>query len=321
MEDRTRAPETYLDPQMKAFIAEGAALAKGLPDTFSAPIDVARAAIETAQRPVAVGGPVMHRTEDRWIDIGGRRMLVRLHLPSDRPNRPVIVFFHGGGWTWNSIDTHDRVAREYAARTGFAVAASDYAMAPEYRFPIPMEECVRVVRWFAEHGADWGLDGTRIAVAGDSAGANLALAVCMVLRGSAHSPKAALLNYGSYEPSYDRDAHRWLGESTLSPQTWKLKWFWQNYLGQPDTDDWRAAPMRGSLANLPPLRLQVGQLDILCDENRDLAEKVRGEGTEAECIVYPGVTHGFLRAAGRVDMADKALADGAEWLSAILSPS
>jgi acetyl esterase len=313
-EDRTRPPESYLDPQMKEFLRLSAAAAASYPNTFEVPINEARAAIEAAQRPFAADGPRMHLTEDRWIDIGGRRILVRYHQPTPRTGTPVIVFLHGGGWTWNSIDTHDRVAREYAERTGFVVLSPDYAMAPEYPFPIPVQECVRVVEWLSRHGGDWGIDPTRIAIGGDSAGANLSLAACMMLRGTPAMPRAALLNYGAFEPRYDRDAHRWLGESTLSPQTWKMKWFWRSYLQADDTTDWRAAPLLGSLADLPPLRIQVGQLDILCDENRALAEAAQKAGTEAECIVYPGVTHGFLRAVGHVDVAAKAIQDGSDWL-------
>lgn len=318
-EDRTQAPETYLDPQMKEFLRLSAAAAAAYPNTYEVPLNEARAAIEAAQRPTAEGGPKMHLTQDRWMDIGGRRMQVRYHQPTAATGGPVFVFLHGGGWTWNSIDTHDRVAREYAARTGFTVLAPDYAMAPEYPFPIPVQECVRVVEWLAANGSEWGVDGSRIAIGGDSAGANLALGTCMILRDKPACPRGALLNYGAYEPRYDRDSHRWLGESTLSPQTWKMKWFWHSYLQADDTDDWRAAPLRGSLADLPPLRIQCGQLDILCDENRALAEAAQKAGTEAEFTLYPGVTHGFLRAVGHVEIAARAMQDGSDWLRKVLA--
>lgn len=318
-EDRSRPPEEYLDPQMKEFLRLSAAAAAGQPNTFEVPIAQARAAIETAQRPVAQGGPVMHLTEDRWMDIGGRRMQVRYHQPTPATGGPAFVFLHGGGWTWNSIDTHDRVAREYAARTGFTVLSADYAMAPEYPFPTPILECVRVMEWLEQHGAEWGVDGSRVAVGGDSAGANLALATCMILRDKPASPRGALLNYGAYEPRYDRDAHRWLGESTLSPQTWKMKWFWRSYLQADTTDDWRAAPLLGSFEGLPPLRIQVGQLDVLCDENADLAERTAAADVDTQFEVYPGVTHGFLRAVGHVETAARAMQDGSEWLKRVLA--
>jgi len=319
MEDQTRAPESYLDPQMKEFIAYTASMAAKFGNTFELTINEARAAIEEAQRPAAEGGPVMFESRDRWIDIGGRRMLVRHHKPTDESGTPVMLFFHGGGWTWNSIDTHDRVAREYASRTGYSVMMVDYAMAPEYPFPIPVLESAQAIEWFIRHGEKWGVDGTRMAVGGDSAGANLALAATMILREEGKPlPKAMLLNYGAFDDDLTRQSFEWIGNSTLSPQTWKIKWFLKNYLQTDTCDDWRALPLKGSLANLPPARVQVGQLDVLRDENIALAEAIRAAGGEAECVVYPGVTHGFLRAVGRVDVADQAIQQGSEWMMAKL---
>lgn len=308
-------PEDHLDPQMKDFLAMTAAEARKHGNPFALPIREARAAIEAAQRPFAVGGPEMASIDNRWIEIDGRRLLARVYLPQERHKGPAVVFLHGGGWTWNSIDTHDRVAREYASRTGFAVIAPDYAMAPEYPFPTPLMECMQVVEWLQANGAELAIDAERIAVAGDSAGANLALATCMMLRERrGMAPAAALLNYGAFSTRTDRPSFDWLGESTLSPQTWKIRWFWKSYLGTETTDDWRAAPLCGNLAGLPPIRVQVGELDVLHDENVELADRVRQAGGQAECAVYDGVTHGFLRAAGRVDQADRALEDGSQWL-------
>jgi acetyl esterase len=304
---------------MKLFLQESTQAAAQYVNTFDAPIMEAREAVEQAQQPFAAGGPQMASIDERWIQIGGRRILARHYRPTAEPNLPVIVFFHGGGWTWNSIDTHDRVAREYAARTGFSVVAPDYAMAPEYPFPTPLNECVQVIQWLSSHGHEWGVDGGRLAVSGDSAGANLALAACMMLRNTDAMPRAALLNYGAYDQSYDRQSYVWIGDSSLSPQTWKMKWFWRNYLQSDRSEDWRAVPLKGSFENLPPLRLQVGQLDVLRDENLELARAAKEQGVDAECIVYPGVTHGFLRAAGRVSTADRALQEGSDWLHAKLN--
>lgn len=313
--DQRLPPEHYLDPQMARYLAEQARVAALYGDRFDTSIPIARAAIEAAQKPFNAGGPVMAAVTDRWIPINGRRALLRHYQPTLDKNLPVIVFLHGGGWTWFSIDTHDRLAREYAARTGCAVVAPDYALSPEYPFPIPLLECVQVLEWLHEHGESWGMDGTRIAVCGDSAGANLALAATMMLREAPARPRAALLGYGVYDQDYERESYRWIGESSLSPQTWKMKWFWQNYLQTgARSSDWRAVPILGEFAGLPPMLLQVGRLDVLHDENLVLAARARAEGVDAVCLVYPGMVHGFLRAVGWVDEADKALTEGAAWL-------
>src|SRR4051812_22180618 len=96
--------------------------------------------------------------------------------------RGVLVYFHGGGWVWANVDTHDRMTREYAAAGEVAVVSVDYALSPEAKFPQALLECAAVVRFIAEHGADWGLDSTRILLGGDSAGGNLALAAALLLR-------------------------------------------------------------------------------------------------------------------------------------------
>lgn len=316
MDTRRTTPPGPLDPQLAAFNQARAAAAARLPDPYRSPLDIARQAVEDAQVPLAAGGPRMHASSDRWLVIPGRRIQVRLHLPTAAPKLPVLVFLHGGGWVWNSIDTHDRVARETAARGGIAVVAPDYALAPEYPFPHALRECVAVVRWLRAHGHEWGLDGSRIAIGGDSAGGNLALGTALALR-DAGEPllRGALLNYAPLDPSLNTDSYR-----RFSAQQERMAWYWAQYLQatarQPAPT---AAPTRAELHGLPPLRIQVGELDALIDENLALAERARASGIDTELTVYPGMTHAFLRAVGHVDMAARALDEGAAWLRRVLA--
>ncbi len=134
----------------------------------------------------ADSGGADHRSLRRptdWVAARGqRRIYCRVYRPRLDSPLPVLVWFHGGGWVWASVDTHDRLCREYAAAADVAVVSVDYALSPEAKFPQAVEECAAVVRHVAEHGADWGLDGSRILLGGDSAGGNLCLATALLLR-------------------------------------------------------------------------------------------------------------------------------------------
>src|SRR3954447_22735007 len=159
------------DPEMlashEAFLAEAAELP---PIALQAPFDPQRAINDALAMTMAEGGPTMAESSDRWVAGRGRRILCRLHRPIDEPGLPVLVYFHGGGWVWASIDTHDRLTREYAAAGRCAVVSVDYALSPEAKFPQALEECAAVVRWIAAHGAEWGLDPARIALGGGGGG-------------------------------------------------------------------------------------------------------------------------------------------------------
>ncbi|MGO4388241.1 alpha/beta hydrolase [Microvirga sp. 2YAF29] len=309
-----QTPDEKLDPQMRAFLEEVAASAAELPNPFHSPIQLARAAIEKTLRPFAMGGPAMASSIDRELALGGRTIRLRHYRPENACG-PLILYIHGGGWTWESIETHDRMAREYAALTGLAVVAPDYSLAPENPFPAALDECIDLLQEVHLNAPDWGAEAGILAI-GDSAGANLALSAAMSLRGNPAMPKALLLNYGAYARDFDRDSYRWIDASSLSPKTGHIKWFWRNYQGERTDCGWRSEPLLGPFDGLPPMRLQVARLDVLHDENLAVARTAQEVGVEVECSVYPGVTHGFLRAVGRVSIADQAFRDAARWIAA-----
>ena len=313
------APDPRWDPEMLAFSAmmeaEGA---KFPPITLTLPLDGARATTEALNLPLCAGGPVMAETADRWLPVMGRRLLCRFHKPS-KGLLPVLIYFHGGGWVWNSIDTHDRLMRDYAAGGGCAVIGPDYALSPEAAFPQAIEECAAVVRWVARHGAEWGLDPARIAIGGDSAGANLAMGVALLLRRTDPDIpfSGILLNYGVFDSDLDTPSYREFAEGYFLTRE-KMAFYWNCYCPRhADRLNPLVAPLHADLKGLPPVLLHIAELDVLASENHAMEAKLREAGVEVESRLFPGTAHGFLRAANHVKAARDAAADGGAWLRRI----
>ena len=172
------------DPEMRAFTAMMEERGRAFPPVkLELPLDAARVSNNgPGEALAAVSGPAMAESGDRWLPVRGRRLACRVQKPRTDAALPVMVYIHGGGWVWGSIDTHDHIMRGYAAAGDCAIVAPDYALSPEAPFPQALEECAAVVRWVASQGAEWGLDPSRIVIGGDSAGGNLAVAVALLLR-------------------------------------------------------------------------------------------------------------------------------------------
>ena len=314
------AQDPRWDPEMLAFSAmmeaEGA---KHPPITLVLPLDDARATTETLNNALCAGGPVMAESADRWLPIRGRRLLCRVHHPAPGP-LPVLIYLHGGGWIWSSIDTHDRLMRDYAAGGGCAVIGPDYALSPEAAFPQALEECAAVVRWVARQGAAWGLNPSRIVIGGDSAGGNLAMGVALLLRETDPGLKLSglLLNYGVFDADLDTPSYREFADGYFLTRD-KMRFYWDCYAPRPaDRLNPLAAPLRADLRGLPPVLLHVAALDVLAAENHAMAEKLRAAGIGLECETFPGTAHGFLRALNHVGAARRAVSQAGEWLRARL---
>lgn len=314
------AADPRWDPEMLAFSAmmeaEGA---KHPPITLRLPLDQARAVTEALNLPLCAGGAVMAETADRWLPVRGRRIQCRFHKPS-HGLLPVLVYLHGGGWVWNSIDTHDRLMRDYAAGGGCAVIGPDYALSPEAAFPQALEECAAVVRWVARHGAEWGLDPSRIVLGGDSAGANLAMGVALLLRQTDPDLKlhGLLLNYGVFDADLDTPSYREFAEGYFLTRE-KMAFYWDCFCPRPaDRLNPLVAPLRADLKGLPPVLLHIAELDVLASENHAMAAKLREAGVELHHRLFPGTAHGFLRAVNHVKAARDAVAEAGGWLKRVL---
>ena len=309
------------DPEMRAFQAMMEERGKAFPPVrLELPLDAARIANDGPGLTLSAEGPRMADSSDRWLSIRGRRLLCRLHRPRRDEKAPVLIYIHGGGWIWGSIDTHDHIMRAYAEAAGCAVVGPDYALSPEAPFPQALEECAAVVRWVAAEGAAWGLDPARIVIGGDSAGGNLALAVALLLRETdpALRLRGLLLNYGVFDSRLDTPSYEEFAEGhTLTRE--KMRFYWNCYAPrEADRVNPLAAPLRGDLRGLPPCLVHYAELDVLAAENAAMAAKLSAAGVAVETRMFPGVLHGFLRAQAHVAKARAAVADGGAWLRRVM---
>ena len=258
----------------------------------------------------------MAETVDR--SAGPMQVPVRIHRPVADPSLPVLIYAHGGGWMLFSLDTHDRLMREYASRARVTVVGVDYSLAPEAKFPRPVEELVSVVRWLRSEGASAGLFPSRIAIGGDSAGGNLAVATNLALIGAGEQPLAAqLLNYGAFDPD-PRPSHGRFDGPDYNLTSHEMMDFWVNYLPPEAASDPLARPLLADLTGLPPTFLCIAECDILSDENWEMAEALMNAGVPVTARSYAGAAHSFLEAVSISPLADRALAEASEWLSEAL---
>ncbi len=304
-----------VDPEIRDWLTQMFAASAALGVRPGIGVVELRAIAEKQREPWRSGGPAMRATRD--LQIGANAIRVRIHTPfeSEAP-LPVLVYLHGGGWSLFSIDTHDRLMREYAARAGVAVLGIDYSLAPEHPFPAALDDIAEVLAWLDTEGLAQGLDPARHAIGGDSAGANLTLAATIVRRDAGKPlPRALLLNYGAYDraprPSYARygDGDRYM---LTAPE---MAAFWDTYLGPDAAQDPRAIVMKADLCGLPPAWLCVAQCDVLLDENLAMARRLQEAGCRAETRIYEGATHSFLEAVATSSLAERAIAEASDWLA------
>eukprot|EP01037_Dinobryon_pediforme_P001968 gene1968-2004_t len=308
-----------LDPEMRAAKQRMDAAAAELPPvTLLPPIDASRAINDRLNLAWAEGGPAMHSTEERWVFARGRRVLCRMHRPTEASILPVLIWFHGGGWVWSSLDTHDRLVREYAAASGLATINVDYALSPEAKFPQALLECAAVVRAISAEAATWGIDPARIAIGGDSAGGNLALATALMLR-DAGGPvlRGVLTPYPVTSSDFTHPSYREFAEGYGLTRAGMMA-YWDLYT-RDDADRLNplASPLRANLTGLPPVMIQVAELDILSDEGLAMARRLTEAGVPTTVETCQGMLHGFMRLSGAVSGARDAIARASAWLKAV----
>jgi acetyl esterase len=227
-------------------------------------------------------------------DIAG--VPVRIYRPSSEVALPVVVYFHGGGWTIGSAEQFDAITRELANASGAIVVSVDYRLAPEHPFPAPLDDCWSVVQSVAKHAAEFGGDGGRLAVAGDSAGGNLA-AVCALLARDAGGPDLALqvLVYPATDCDFDTESYRANGRGMVLTED-DMRWFWDCYArGGADPGDWRLSPLRApSVEGVAPAVVITAEYDPLRDEGEAYAKRMQGAGVAVELRRYDAMIHAFF---------------------------
>jgi acetyl esterase len=264
----------------------------------------ARATFDRGAAPWSPLAPEVAAVEDLILPGAEAPIRARLYRPANGV-LPLVIFLHGGGWTFGSLDTHENETRHLAVASGAAVLAIAYRLAPEHPFPAPLDDVLAVIK--AVQGGVLGdaIDPNRLALAGDSAGANLALGAMLALRDAGpQTACCAVLYYGCFAPIFDTESHRLWGDGAFGLSTARMRWYWQNFLGgQRAGPSVQATPLEADLAGLPPLYLVAAGLDPLHDDTLLLAERLKRAGAAHELEIVPGVIHGFLRFTSRLGVA------------------
>jgi len=304
-----------LDPQARTLL-ERAAQAKYPPVCTVSPTEARRMYREMC-RALQPPPPEVASVADLSFPGPGGPVALRLYRPGTAQDArlPVVVFFHGGGFTIGDLDTHDVPCRTLANFALCAVLSVDYRLGPEHKFPAAFEDSVAAVCWTAAHAAELGLDVQRIAVAGDSAGGNLAAGAALALRGE--GPRIALqvllypgLDMRGLSPSQTEFAHGYLLERE------DILWFMGNYLGsEADALDWRASPLLAQdHSGLPPAYILTAGFDPLRDEGWSYAERLTASGVQVTYECFEGMIHGFITMSAALAATDHALYRAAQGL-------
>jgi len=281
-----------LAPEIEAFLKRSEAL--NLPQVWEAPIHVIR---QNTQGRTVTSGPVedIHEISHRFIPGPTSDLPIRIYRPHTETDAPAIVYFHGGGWVLNFLDIYDASLARLANQSGTVIISVNYQKAPEHPFPIPFDDCYATLLWVIANSASLGIDASKIGVAGDSAGGNLASAVAIKARDNAISLAFQILIY----PCNDRNfnTHSYKEHATgygLSTQA--MQWFWDQYL-QGDAHDRNpyAAPTQATtFKGLAPAIIMTAEYDPLLSDGEKYAELLERDGVDVLYKVYEGMIHGFF---------------------------
>ncbi|MEU8827035.1 alpha/beta hydrolase [Streptomyces sp. NPDC048636] len=248
-------------------------------------------------------GPVSKpEVDEEWISVTGipeGNVKARiLRPPGVGGTLPVILYIHGAGWVFGNAHTHDRLARELAVRVGAAVVFPEYDLSPEVHYPVALEQNYAVGQWIVTHGEGAGLDPSRIAVAGDSVGGNMSIALTLLAkeRGDLSLVHQVLL-YPVTDAAFDTGSYEQFADGYyLSREA--MRWFWDQYTTDPDQRaEITASPLRADtsqLAGLPPALVITGEADVLRDEGEAYAAKLREAGVPVAAVRMQGIIHDFL---------------------------
>ncbi|MFV6029155.1 alpha/beta hydrolase [Streptomyces sp. NPDC056264] len=284
-----------LEPAAQAF-AEATAQP---PYLYQIPVAEGRKAVDDVQ---SGEGTDLPDVDEEWVTVPtGPAGDVRTRIVRPRGSTgplPVVLYVHGAGWVFGNAHTHDRLVRELAVGTGAAVVFPEYDLSPEARYPVAVEQNYGVARWIAREGGERQLDGTRIAVAGDSVGGNMTAALTLMAkeRGEVTFVQQVLF-YPVTDASFDTDSYHAFGEGYFLRRD-AMKWFWDQYTtDEAERDLATASPLRASteqLSGLPPALVITAEADVLRDEGEAYAAKLRAAGVPVTALRVLGTIHDFV---------------------------
>lgn len=289
-------PRVVLEPAAQA-LADALAAGGGPPLYTLSPGD-ARAVLDRAQSGDIAMAPA--EIEEHTIPGGpdGTVSITLVRPMARNGSLPAVVYTHGGGWVLGNFATHERLVQDLAAQTGAAFVFVNYPRSPEARYPLAIEQVYATVRWVARHGAELGLDGSRLAVAGESVGGNMTAAVTLLAkeRGGPAIRYQALL-YPVTNAAFDTDTYAQFAEGPWLTRK-AMQWFWDAYA--PDSSrrsEPTASPLQATLEQLrglPPALVITDEADVLRDEGEAYGRKLRQAGVDVTAVRYEGVFHDFM---------------------------
>jgi acetyl esterase/lipase len=300
-----------LDPHVKRFLDMSAA--GGAPDMSRLAPDDMRAAFEQLASAVACSDVPIGTVEEHTLSGAQGRLPIRIYTPlGDGPDRrPALIYFHGGGFVFGSLDTHDGLCRMLANAAAMRVVAVEYPLAPEHPFPAAVEHCCTATAWVADNTGALGIDATRLAIGGDSAGGGLAVTVCQYAKQSG-GPDLALqvLFCPVLDLAADTGSRRAFGTGYFLDQA-TIEWSFGHYsAANLDRCDPRISPLRaGNLAGLPPAHIHTAEFDPVRDEGKAYAEALERADVPVRYTCHAGMIHHFYGMGGIIPYARAAIGE------------
>jgi acetyl esterase len=268
----------------------------GFPPLHALPAEQARQSYRMGVGASAVRRVDLPRVEDFTIPGShGHAIPARLWAPSTEPGLPVLLYIHGGGFVVGGIDTCEPMCRSVAAQSGAAVVAIDYRLAPEHKYPTSLDDSWQALQWLAREGHTLGLDGSRLAVGGDSAGGTLSSVIALMARDAGLSVKLQALFYPSVQVGAATNSFKKFASAGLLLDRDLMNWFESQASGGSLAHDWHRQPLHApSHVGVAPAWIGLAECDPLHDEGCQYAEVLKAAGVSTTLTVWPGTVHDFI---------------------------
>jgi acetyl esterase len=290
------------------------------PPFYALSVPEAREAYTAASEILELPRAPLARVEDIRIPAADATPLPARIYAASHDKLPVLLYFHGGGFVIGNLETHDSLCRQLALRSGAAVIALDYRLAPEHQFPVAVEDSWAAIDWLTNHGDTIGLDGSRLGVGGDSAGGTLAAVAAIHARDIGLPLRAQLLITPGTTAHADTPSHRSFASGYLL-EAKGISWFFDRYIPLALREDWRFAPLYADdVEGVAPACVILAECDPLVDEGVAYADKLRSADVPVTLELYKGVTHDFIKLGRALPEAAHAQAAAAAAISHAFEP-